>query len=135
MRVLVDSNIVISAIGWDGNERKLLFTEHNIDVDFFICEKTIEEFTSVLERKKFSHLDRKKVTRFTLILLDLFTIVSAKGNLKIVKEDPDDDVIINCAIDNKIEYVVTGNNHLLKLKEFKGIKILKTIELLKIFGE
>ena len=62
MRVLVDSNIVISAIGWDGNERKLLFTEHNIDVDFFICEETIEEFTSVLERKKFSHLDRKKVT-------------------------------------------------------------------------
>lgn len=135
MRVLVDSNTVISAIGWDGKERKLLFTEHDSDVEFFICEETIKEFTSVLERKKFAHLDRKKVIRFTLILIDLFTIVSAKGNRKIIEEDPDDDIIMNCALDNNVDYIVTGNNHILKLKEFKGIKILKTKELLKILGE
>ena len=65
----------------------------------------------------------------------MFTIVSAKGNRKIIKEDPDDDIIMNCALDNNVDYIVTGNNHILKLKEFKGIKILKTKELLKVLGE
>ena len=41
----------------------------------------------------------------------------------VVKEDPDDNAIIECAIAGKADYIITGDNDLLELKEYKWIKI------------
>ena len=49
-----------------------------------------------------------------------------------MKEDPDDDVILRTAYDGKADYIVSGDNHLLSMGEFRGIKILAVDEMLKI---
>ncbi|HEY4699644.1 MAG TPA: putative toxin-antitoxin system toxin component, PIN family, partial [Nitrososphaerales archaeon] len=50
---------------------------------------------------------------------------------KVVAEDPDDDLVLNTAYSGKAAYIVTGDRHLLALKEFKGIKILTVNEMLQ----
>ncbi len=58
-------------------------------------------------------------------------IVQIKSRFKIVKEDPDDDIIVRTAYDGKANYIVSGDKHLLAYKEFKGIRIVTIDEMLK----
>jgi len=55
-----------------------------------------------------------------------------KSNFKVVKEDPDDDVIINTAYDGHADYIVSGDNHLLRIKKFKNIKMVTVADMLKL---
>ena len=57
-----------------------------------------------------------------------------KSRFKAVKEDPDDDIIVRTAYDGKADYIVSGDRHLLALKEFKGIKILTIDEMLGVLN-
>jgi len=49
-----------------------------------------------------------------------------------VKEDPTDNKFIECAVEAKANYIVSGDRHLLKIKKYEGIKIIKTTEILEI---
>jgi predicted nucleic acid-binding protein len=61
-------------------------------------------------------------------------MVEVKSKFKIVREDPDDDMIVLSAYDSKARYIVSGDKHLLALKEFKGIRILINNEILNILN-
>lgn len=65
-------------------------------------------------------------------LMAMITIVEPRESYNVIKEDPDDNKIIECAVAGNADYIVTQDNHLLKLKEFQGIKIVKPEELIKI---
>ena len=51
-----------------------------------------------------------------------------KIRVRVVKDDPDDDKIIECAIDGEAVVIVSGDRHLLKLKSYKGIRIINPRE-------
>lgn len=57
-----------------------------------------------------------------------------KSKFKVVK-DPDDDMVINTAYDGEAKYIVSGDNHILELKRFGGIVIVKASEMLRMVGE
>ncbi len=61
-------------------------------------------------------------------------IQNSKHQVKLqsLKEDPDDDIILNTAYSGKANYIVTGDNHLLALKEFKRIQIIDINRMLNI---
>jgi predicted nucleic acid-binding protein len=62
--------------------------------------------------------------------------VKVKSRFKKVKADPtDDDIILRTAYDGKADYIVSGDEHLLALKEFKGIKIVTVSEMLEVLKE
>jgi predicted nucleic acid-binding protein len=50
-----------------------------------------------------------------------------------VQDDPDDNKFIECALECKANYIISGDTHLLNLKEYEGIKIIKSSEFLKVF--
>ncbi|GAG74095.1 unnamed protein product, partial [marine sediment metagenome] len=60
--------------------------------------------------------------------------VKTKKKLDIIKEDPEDNKVLECALFGKADYIVTGDKHLLKLCKFNNIKILTPIEFLKERG-
>jgi len=62
------------------------------------------------------------------IVYSIADIVEISGNLKVIKEDPDDNIILESAISGKADYIITGDRHLLNLKEYLGIKILTNAE-------
>jgi predicted nucleic acid-binding protein len=62
------------------------------------------------------------------------TIIKPKTRLSIVKEDHDDNKIIECAVTGKADYIITKDKHLLKIKNYKGIKIITPREFLRIMA-
>ncbi len=59
-------------------------------------------------------------------------IIKVKSKINLIKEDQDDNKIVECAVDGKANYIVTKDNDLLKYKEYEGIKIITPEEFLKI---
>ena len=60
--------------------------------------------------------------------------IEVNSKLDLVKADPDDNKIIECAIDGNVDFLITKDRHLLDLKKYKGIKIIKPEEFLKIIS-
>ncbi|MBS3100744.1 putative toxin-antitoxin system toxin component, PIN family [Candidatus Woesearchaeota archaeon] len=59
-------------------------------------------------------------------------IVEPSVKLDIVKDDSNDNKVLECAKEGKVDYIITNDGHLLKLKEFEGIKIVTPTEFLRI---
>ena len=52
------------------------------------------------------------------------------NKIEVIKEDVDDNKIIECALESRSEYIISYDKHLLKLKEFQDIKIVRPEEVL-----
>jgi putative PIN family toxin of toxin-antitoxin system len=76
-----------------------------------------------------------KVNPFISILIRRATVVPIISNLKVVLEDPDDDVVLNTAISGKADYIVSGDKHLLKIGNYKEIQIISINEFTQILRD
>ena len=126
MRILIDTNILISGLYFHGLPKKLL---REIDLEKFkICvnEEIIAEYTDKIDNKfsKSKYILDKDLREKIFSSFKNFNKVS---DLKICR-DPDDDKFINCAIDAKAIYIVSGDNDLLDIKNFAGIEIVTARE-------
>lgn len=126
MKVVFDTNILISAIGWSGRERRLLLHATSERYDLVISDKILKELVGVLQREKFSHVDSKKISRFVDLLTRVSTVVIPEEHHDVIEEDPDDNMVLDCAVESDAEYIVSGDHHLLDLQEFKNIKIVES---------
>ncbi|HEY7733592.1 MAG TPA: putative toxin-antitoxin system toxin component, PIN family, partial [Nitrososphaera sp.] len=62
------------------------------------------------------------------------SIVKTKSKFRVVKQDPDDDTILRTAVDGRAKLVVSGDNHLLDMKGFRGIRIVSVEEMLQMLN-
>jgi len=126
MRILIDTNILISALFFGKFPKE--FLNELLEDNFEICinDAILSEYEETIHKKiikKKYILDEKLYTKF-LSKVDIFEIES---DIKICR-DPDDDKFINCAIDAKAIYIVSGDNDLLAIKNFAGIEIVTARE-------
>jgi putative PIN family toxin of toxin-antitoxin system len=94
----------------------------------------LEELADVLGRDKF-HVRNTDVESFLTILLKKSKLVAPRSRLKVILEDPDDDVVLNTAYKGKADYIVTGDRHLLALKKFKRIEIVRVAQMFEILKQ
>jgi putative PIN family toxin of toxin-antitoxin system len=131
-RVVVDTNVLVSAFLNDGNPRKLLLKllkKHTV----ILSSQMLAELADVLSRDKFS-VTSAQVEKFISSLLRKATIIPVNSILKVILEDPDDDIVLNTALNGKADYVVSGDKHLVALKKFEKIEILKVNQMLEILS-
>ena len=127
MNVTLDTNVLLSATLWNGSEaQKLLFELIKLDIKIYTSVEIISEFVNVLERD-FDYSD-KEITNILEILLSGLIIISPSEKIKIIEEDPKDDKILECAVASNSRYLISYDRHLLKLKEFRNIKIITPTE-------
>lgn len=131
MRILFDTNTLISAAIAKGKPRKLLLKALAKEFVVISSNELLEELRDVIARPKF-RLSSFEVHKFVNTVRKTVKIVKVKSDFKVVKEDPDDDKILNAAHDGKADYIVTGDPDLLKLKKFKRIKIVTANKMLNI---
>jgi len=127
--VTPDSNVYVSALLWDGKPERLLEMGLERKVRLFISDQILEETLGVLEEKfglSPTTLQRAKeyITRCTVRCVP-------KIKLDVVKDDVDDNKILECAVHSRSEAVITNDGDLLRMKEYKGIRILKVHEFLR----
>lgn len=123
IRVVFDTNIYISALHFQGSiPRRIL---ELADVNAFrllISKQIIAELRGVL-RVKFKY-ELTKLDLMEELILSISQVMEPKNKIKYIKADPDDDRILECAVEGKANFVVSGDRHLLEIKEYKGIKII-----------
>ena len=131
MKVTVDTNFLISATQWDYSvAHKLLKKLILSDAKIFTTQDILDETIKVLERDfEYNKNEAKNIIEKILLFAKL---IEPKQKVDIIKDDPDDNKVIECAIEASSDYIITYDRHLLKLKDYKGIKILKPEEILKI---
>src|SRR3990167_5537676 len=128
MRVVLDTNVLISALLWHGKAHKLIYLIENDKITPCFSLETLEELQGVLSRSKFKDkLREANVTTENIIiqlLLKSAILKLPKSKLKVVKEDPTDDKFLHLALVIKTKYLVSGDKHLLKLSRFGNMKII-----------
>jgi putative PIN family toxin of toxin-antitoxin system len=126
MRIIIDTNIVISGLFFKGLPKKLLSELDELKFEICVNEEIFTEYTKKINQKILKpkyHLDKELRNKF-FSSLQSFEI---KSDLKVCR-DPDDDKFINCAIDAKAIYIVSGDNDLLTIKNFAEIEIVTARE-------
>ena len=130
MKVVLDTNIFISGIFWEGNfSSKVISLWRNRKIDLISSVPIIEELVSNLKGFKIK-MDEETVQEWENMILENAVLVEPEEKIDIVKDDADDNKFIEAAVTGKASYIVTQDNHLLKIKEFRGIKILTPKEFL-----
>lgn len=135
IKIVLDTNALISATFWYGDSYKIVQLCESRKLQLFISKDTIEEYMRVLEypeikdKIKNKNLDFKLTTRK---IISFATLVEPKRKIQSVEDDPDDDKFLEAAIEGNCNFIVTSDNHLLKLKEFEEIKIIKPNEFLEM---
>ncbi len=130
MRVVFDTNIFISAAISRGNESKLLIAAHNGVFKIVTSLSILKEFKEVISRPKFG-FSNDQIKNLILHIIEISEIVEPNIRLDIVKDDPADNKILECAVFSKADIIVSGDKHLLNLKKIKNIPIIKSSELLQ----
>ena len=131
MKIVLDTNIFISGIFWSGDSEKILYDWGNEKYELVMSTEIIREIIETLMDFKIQ-LPINMLLLWISILSMKSKIVEPIQKIDIVKDDADDNKFIEAAVEGKADYVVTQDNHLLKIKEFEGIKILTPKEFLEI---
>jgi putative PIN family toxin of toxin-antitoxin system len=98
--------------------------------ELLISPMILDEVIAVLSRPKFS-LQPYLVREIFFQIFQLATMVETSSSVSLVKSDPDDNRILECAADGTASAIVSGDSDLLKLKIFRNIPIMTVAEFLK----
>ncbi len=127
-RATADSNIWVSGLNWYGKPHELLNLARDGTIELAISDAILDEFSRILHDKLEWSDDRLNSMRAEV---GAFTKrVSSTETLDVVKADPDDNRILECAVAAGSDEIVTGDAHLLQLGAYRGIKIMKVADFL-----
>ena len=128
---VLDTNVLISALIGHGKPKRLvikLYRRHTI----VSSTQMLAELADVLSRKKFAEVKPSQARRFLSTLARGTVLVTIKRSFEILAEDTDDNIVLSTAYEGGAEYIVTGDKHLLDLRDFKGIRIVTVNKMLEI---
>ena len=132
IRIVLDTNTIISAVGWKHSKPRRIL-EVCLSGKYLLVESPglLKEFVAVMERPKFHFIPEEQKKELVTRLINYCEIVEPKKKLNIIKSDPADNKVLECALEGKAQYIVSGDNHLLRLKDFMGIRIVTAAEFLE----
>lgn len=122
MKVVLDTNVLISATLWTGSANKTLLLLIEKGARLYTSRAILGEYAKIV-RREFPQVV-EKLPKLMENILSFSTMTEPSVKLNVVKADPDDNRIIECAVASQAEFILTYDKHLLKLKEYEGMKIL-----------
>lgn len=133
LRVVVDTNVLVSGLFGikDSPSSQILKAIRNQKIILVTSPAILEEVGDVISRKriiKLTKMHEKERKNFIDELIERSDVTAGKQLPKMVDRDVKDDKFLACAREAKANYLVTGDDDLLVLKQYKGIKILKPRE-------
>lgn len=123
MKVVFDTNIYVSAFVIPGGNAEKAYI-HAIDGDFELCTSVaiLTELARKLDEK--FGWERQKIAQLIASISNLATVFKTRPWLKMVSDDPDNR-ILECALKAAADFVVTGDKHLLKLRNYEHLEIIR----------
>lgn len=131
MNVVIDTNVLISGIFWSGNYSiQVIDAWKNGEFTLITSAEIIAELVETLRDFKIK-MPEEMIQEWKDMLTNNSMLVEPLKMIKLVKDDPDDDKFVETALEGNADFIVTQDKHLLKLKDYQGIKIITPEEFLK----
>ena len=131
MRVVLDTNVFISGIFWIGTPNKIITYWKEGRFTLISSLGTVVELARILKDFKIK-LPEDVIKEWVDIIIKNSVMVEPKEKLNIIKDDPKDNIFIETAVAGNANYIISQDKHILKIKEYKRIKILTPEEFEKI---
>jgi putative PIN family toxin of toxin-antitoxin system len=131
--VVFDTNILVSALfSQTGSPFRALALAKIGQIQSVTCQEILDEFAEKLLLKfKFSE---EKTQSAIHEIAKISQIIKITGTLKAVPKDPDDDMVIECAVVAKASHIVTGDKHLLSIGTYQNIALIKATDFVNLFS-
>jgi len=130
-RVVCDTNILISALIFPGGSPDEVVQLVRIgEINLYISPFILNEFERVL-REKFGYSE-EEIRQRSERIISISTIIEPSEKFSVIKEDEPDNRILECAHEAKADFIISGDKHILSLKEFRDIKIVSAPEFIKV---
>jgi len=133
IRVVIDTNILVSAHIAPGR------VIHKIVDEWVECKFTLvlpksvlEEAIEVLKRKD---INLEKIEKLLNLISQKAVLVEPKTKIVVVRGDPEDNKFLECAVEGNAKYIISGDKHLLALKQYKNIQIIQARKFIDVLSK
>lgn len=136
LKAVLDTNVLVSGLlkrGRGGVPDQILRRLEKYQL--FCAKEILEETRRVLHYpriQKKHRLTDEEIRQYLTYLRSVAVLVEDLPALEVIHEDPDDNVILACAVKAKADYLVSGDPHLKRLRTYRGVRIVSPAEFLKI---
>lgn len=126
MRAVLDTNVLISGIIATGVPHELLVYGFDHEYQIVVSVETLTELRETLRKypERF-RMDESEVQTEVETIRYFAEFVDPDEEIAVVEPDPDDDKFLEAAVAGDVDYVVSGDSHLLDIKSFRGIDIVE----------
>ena len=135
MRIVIDTNVLISATFWTGNPKQLLNRVRKKEFVLLTSQILLNELKEILIRpdKPFK-LSEEEAEHVVNRIRSLAEIVRTHSFVKICRDEQDNRVL-ECAVDGGADWIISGDAHLLELQSFQGVRIGTVGDFLSCIGQ
>lgn len=137
IRLVLDTNVYLASINPQSHLSKFIFSRHDgtnphqIYISSFIL---VEIESKLCDTNKFG-LDKRQVVAYLKSVLGVTKLIYPSFSVNIVKNDPDDNKILECALEAKADMLISADKDLLRLKNYKNTTIAHPSQLKYIFPD
>lgn len=131
-RVVFDTNVYLSAILYGGKPEALLklCRGRKKKIELYTSPSILKEIADVLSSNKFNWPE-PRIVKAIRHIARIAKIVEPKSTISVLS-DKSDNRVLECAAESKANFIISGDNHLLNLKQYKNIPILKPAQFLEL---
>ena len=137
MKIVLDANIFVSSFIGNGNPKAIVDMVSEGEDTLFITDEILAELERVFRKRKFRYSEEVIQHRMAIIK-EIGTRITVADSERITTggcRDKDDNKYLECAAAANADYIISGDIHLLEMKEYCGIKIVNAAEYLEILGD
>lgn len=126
MRAVLDTNVLISSVISTGVPHDIVVAGFNGEYQIIVSVPTLREFReTLLKYPDRFHMDPDEVQQEVETIRYFAEFVDPTEDISAVEDDPDDDKFLEAAVAGNVEYLVSGDQHLLDLDSFRGVDIVE----------
>jgi putative PIN family toxin of toxin-antitoxin system len=123
MKVVIDTNVIISGVFFGGPPALILKAWHDGILQLVVSSEILEEYYEVCERISVRYPD-VDITRILVLIAHYSQVVEAPPLAEQVSRDSDDDKFIACAVASDTQIIISGDNDLLTLSDYESVQVL-----------
>jgi len=127
--IVIDTNVLISGYLWNGKPRQAIKIVGEPPYELLYCRESLTELVRIFSEK--FYLAPEEIIRIVSDIKHNGRQVHVASSESPISEDVSDNLFINLAIDGGAKTIISGDSHLLKLKAFEGIMIVKVADFLQ----
>ncbi len=137
MRVVVDTNVLVSALLWGGTPKQFLELAVEADIEFLTSDTLLEELARVLSRAKFAaklagqQISAEQIAKEYREQARIITVSTVPAPQL---RDPKDHHVLACALAAQANLIISGDHDLLELKEYRGIPIVTAAAAMQVIS-